>query len=393
MGIFRRSDSPYWWLWLETAPQGRQKVRTDVLVGPREQRGHSRKLAEQVYFAEMGKLASTNHHLPQAHTRRAITFAKFATWWAEHRLPLRRGADREREILPRLRAAFGPYELRDITPQRVQEWITARLHTPTVIAPQRRTAPREAWASPQTVNREIDLLKAILKAATPTYLEASPLFGMPRLPTKTPKRRVMTEDEERRLLAVMRPDDLALFLIGLDSLVRLHDILDVTWSDLEGRRLWIADPKAGGGFWVPISVRAAAALAQIARGPTAYVFSRRRAAATERDRRNGIRQMLERYCAQATPPIPFGRRQAGLTFHWATRRTGATRMLTRHVDPGTVQKIGRWKNPDVVLGIYHELLDEAAVEAVELVGRGGHSRPVPAKAHPRPKHSRNRSGR
>lgn len=366
MGVYKRDDSPYWHVWLETAPKGRQRMRTDVRIGTTPQTfKESKRLAELVYHAEMGKRALRNHDLPEAKDR--ITFARFAPWWTEHRLPHRRGADREREILPRLVAFFGPYELRAITPPVVHEYVTQRLKTPTVISKKKRTAGRTVNASPATVNREIDLLKALLQAAKPTYLDVSPLFGMPRLRTATPKRRIMTEDEERRLLAVMTAEDRALFLIGLDSLVRLSDILDIKHSDRRGNKLWIADPKANGGYWLPLSTRAAAALDAVKTGPSDYVFGRRRIARTERDRRNGIRQMLERYCAQADPPIPFGRKQDGLTFHWATRRTGATRMLTRNVDPGTVQKIGRWKTADVVLGIYHELIDSKAEEAVNSV--------------------------
>jgi hypothetical protein len=44
-------------------------------------------------------------------------------------------------------------------------------------------------------------------------------------------------------------------------------------------------------------------------------------------------------------------------------------MLVNQVDLGTVQKLGRWKTADVVLGIYHELIDAHARRAVESVGR------------------------
>ena len=42
-------------------------------------------------------------------------------------------------------------------------------------------------------------------------------------------------------------------------------------------------------------------------------------------------------------------------------------MLTRGVDIGTVPKVGAWKDPTTVLGIYHELIDDVARAAVELV--------------------------
>ena len=56
MGIFRRPDSPYWWLWLETT---RQKERTDVRIGTTTtQRKDSRKMAEDRYHQRMNELAA-----------------------------------------------------------------------------------------------------------------------------------------------------------------------------------------------------------------------------------------------------------------------------------------------------------------------------------------------
>jgi integrase len=374
MSVYTRPDSPFYWLWLEGAgPAGRgRKERTKIRVDAPtpSQRRDNRELADVAYHRRMTEVASGAIR----DEKPAITFATFAAWFIEHKLG--RGRERELEILRRLRRDFGPLQLVAIDKHRVEEWMTARLARPTIVKRKKRTAPRRILVSASTVNREVDVLKAVLQAAVPKYLARSPIYGMKRLRTVTPNRRLMTQDEERRLLQVMAADDKALWLLAEDSLVRLSDVLDVKWEDDHGDRIWIADPKAGGGFEVPISKRTRQALAALSKNGSPYIFARRRVARTERDRRNGIRQMLERYCALVDPPIPFGRRRGGLTFHWATRRTGATRMLVNHVDIGTVQKIGRWKKPDVVLGIYHELIDEHARAAVDLVGR--RSRHIPA---------------
>jgi len=74
--------------------------------------------------------------------------------------------------------------------------------------------------------------------------------------------------------------------------------------------------------------------------------------------------------------VDYGRKAGGLTFHHATRRTGATRMLQRGAELKAVQAIGHWKRPDVMLEIYAEASSHAARQAVELVS---HSRPIPAK--------------
>jgi integrase len=346
------------------------KIRKDAKTS--QQRNDNLALAKLAYHTRMtalakGETTGVRSTMP--------TFAARAAWFEKHAIPNRKGREREAPLIPKLIAALGSLPLSAVTRTAVTErWITPRLTIPTVIRQKKRTAARSIQAGPRTVNREVALIKAILQSAVPDFLEVSPLYGMPLLPTKTPKRRLMTEGEEARLLKVMTADDQALFLLGLDSLVRLMDILDATRADDHKTTLWIGDPKAGGGFEVPISTRARKALdahyktLPKKRPAPDYIFARRRTAKTERDRRSVIRKMLATYCAEASPPVPYGRTRGGITFHWATRRTGLTRMLTRKVDLGTAQKIGRWKTPDVVLGVYHELIDDVAHAAVNVVG-------------------------
>jgi integrase len=208
-----------------------------------------------------------------------------------------------------------------------------------------------------------------MRDAVPKYLAESPIAGMKRLKVVKPKRRLMTPAEERRLLPHLRPDDTAIVLIGLDALCRLGDILDLKREDDDGTHLYISDPKdpnQSEPYRVPISTRLRKALDAVPeRGP--FYFPRRRIAMTERDRRNTIRQMLESACAKAG--VPYGRAHGGITFHWATRRTGATRMIQANVDLKTVQAIGHWKTADVMLDIYAEADPKAARAAVELVGQ------------------------
>lgn len=366
MSIFTRPDSPFWYYRCEgTTIRVNTKIPVDAPT--EEQRKRNKQTAQLLYNARMGDLARDRHDLPSStQPAPAATFTELAAWYAQHELPKHRGAEREREILPRLVERFGPMAAESITPPVVDEWITHRRK-------ERRRVRGRIFQPPSTstINREIDVLKGVLQAGVPTHYETSPLFGMKRLRAATPQRRLMSAEEEARLLAVLPVEDKAFVLVGLDALVRLGDILDIRRRDDRGDAIWIADPKAGGGFPVPVSSRLRAALDAVyaATSPKAddYVFASRRVAKTDRDRRNGIRQMLEYACARAG--LDYGRSRGGLTFHWATRRTGATRMLTSGVDPGTVQKVGRWKTASMVLDVYHELIDEKARAAVESVGR------------------------
>lgn len=322
MGVYARADSKFWWMLLETSGQ---KCSTKI---PRHapdafSRKHQREQAEAVYRSRMTDLARMANGLPALDPER-ITFSAFADWYDMHVIAKHRGKDRERQILVHLRAAFGPKPLHAITPTAVTEYETARL----------------ARVKPRTVNREVALLKAILAAAVPRYLPASPLAGRKMLRVVKPRKRVLTAEEEARLLAQLPPADRALFVLAVDTLIRLSNAVNLSRAEDKGTHLELVDSKTG-PYEVPLSTRARAALDALPKqGP--YFFPHRRTAKLARDTRGAIRRLLERACKRCDPPIPYGRAVAGITWHTATRASGATRMLRAGVDPKTVQEIGNW---------------------------------------------------
>jgi integrase len=336
---------------------GRRPIQKSTKVpvrGPTvEQTQANRKLAMQIYQTQLGDLARDLWKLPiQKPTSR---FATFLQWYREHVSTKKRGHERELEIFPTLAAAFGALELQAIDRTVVQEWMTERLKT----------------VSANTVNREVDLLKSILQAAVPKYFQVSPIYGMKRLRVIKPKRRLLTEAEEKRLLPALALDDRVLFMMGLDSLPRQGDLLDLRWSDIDLKRCtaYISDPKdpnQGEPLDVPLSTRVIKDLRRM-KPMGKYVFQRRRRAKTARDRRRTIQQLLQRACKKAK--IPYGRTNGGITFHWATRRTGATRMLRGGTPLGAVQKVGNWKHANVVLEIYNEAMPQDVKRAVEVPGK------------------------
>ena len=67
-----------------------------------------------------------------------------------------------------------------------------------------------------------------------------------------------------------------------------------------------------------------------------------------------MRQRLEYLCKKAG--LPYGRTAHGVTFHWGTRRSGATDLLMKRGKKlPAVQRLGNWKKPDVLLEIYTEV--------------------------------------
>lgn len=333
MGAYWRADSKWWWLYLETI---KRKERTKILVGvTTAQRHDSKKLAEAVYHQRMTELAGRLYHLPTAQP--SIRFDKYAATYATDTIAHRRGAERELNALIPLRSFLGSDLIAAIDKDRVKQYRTWRLAT----------------VSAATVNREVGVLKTMLRDAAPKFLTASPLVRMPQLKEIPPKRRLLARDEERRLLSVATdPQDYGLIVLGMDTLIRQGDLLDVTRADVVGKWLYVANPKSGEPYEVALTKRAASALKAI-RHDKPHYFEKFRRAANPRDWRGAVRQRLEVLCKAAD--VPFGKAAKGITFHWATRRTGASRLLMKkHVPLPVVQRMGNWKKPAVLLEIYSE---------------------------------------
>lgn len=356
MGVYTRAGSPWYWLYLERAGTRGLKERTRIRhdAPTAAERKRARELAEDAYRVRMSELARGTYELPGA--RPSITFAAFADWYAAHVSAHQAGAHREAEILKQLRAAFAGEALTDLTRDRVREWMTARV----------------AVVSASTVNRELDLLKSMLREAVPTYLAASPLVGLRRLTAKRATGtdagddalRILTCDEEWRLYkALPDPRDVVLVMAALDTLARLSSLLALTWTDDRRSHLRFRRPKNGRTYTVPVSRRLRAALDALPHaGP--FIFGHRRTATTPALWRSIVKNLLARACQRAG--VAYGRTAGGITFH-SLRHTGASRMIARGVDLRTVQDLGGWSDVRLLMRYVHPTT-AAKQRAVEAVG-------------------------
>jgi len=333
MGIFRRSDSQYWWIFLETT---KQKERTPILLGETiTQRADAKRLAKDAYQRRMLEVAEqTVKRLPNGPAM--IRFAAYAETYARDVIALRRGARRELEMLVPLRSFFGHDLLSNLDADRVRTYIATR------------------QVQPRTVNREVDLLKGMLRDAVPKYLTVSPIVGLKRLKAPPIKRRLLQPVEEQQLLDACEDDqDRAIIILGIDTMIRLGDLLDLERSEHDGQWLYVKHAKSGDAYETALSARALAVLQAIERTDERYYFAKFRRAQNPRDWVGSVRQRFEYLCTKAG--LRYGRTHGGLTFHWATRRTGATRYLLEKGSPiSAVQKQGNWKHPEMLLRIYAE---------------------------------------
>lgn len=360
MGVYVRPNSPFYWLLLERP--GKPALRESSKIPKDHPDAAGRKLqrqqAEEAYIARMRQLAAARYDLDPDTEPDVPTFQAFSEWYESQHTAHKRGAVCERYILKRLRDSLGPLRVNAITAGVVQEYITARL---------------AQKVTPGTVNREVDLLKAMLKAAvTKGYIAASPIAGMKRQRVVKRRKKVLTQAEEDRVLAELSPVDRAFYLVAVDTLIRLSNVIDLKWAEVTPTHIVLHDSKTG-PYQVPLSTRAKAALGTLKQNGV-FVFPHRRVAKNERDRRGAIRLMLKRACARAG--VPYGR-GVGVTFHTATRASGATRMLRAGVDPRTVQAVGNWRDFRSMQD-YLQTDDRLMRQAVNTIGAGS-SLKVPRK--------------
>lgn len=434
MGVYRRKDSPWWHLWIENAPPGRRREKTSIRIGKTSAaRIDSKRKAEELYATRLLEHGSRVHRLSvERPVIRFAEFAAWYDTHvvARHKGKEREREilghlvkvfgdrllhtiDKERVIEWRTKrvqssttiAAFGsrrtvpkwlqihrflrdrgPTPLRDL---RAAFGLTARAAVRSFLTPKTEQyfarTERGVWTAvaepqvadrvlpppaPVTVNREVAVLKQVLAAAVPKYLERSPLAGFADLEVTKPLRRTMSPAEETAVLEQLGPVDRAIVLVGLDALVRLTDILDLRRADDHGAYLEVRDPKNLVPNRVPISTRLRLALDAVPVDPRQadWYFPTRRRPVTDANRRRGVARALQQACDRAD--VPYGRAAQGLTFHWSTRRTGATRMIRALGDGGVAitQKVGGWKTAAVLQEIYQEVTVEEMRTAVEAVG-------------------------
>jgi hypothetical protein len=368
MALFKRKDSPYWWMTLDGQGQtinGRHRplkestgIRHDGASAEIRKRLEAQ--AQEVYHARMVQFARQRVGLP---LDTGVTFAEWSRWYEDHHTNTHGGAERERVILRHLRDYFGGMPLKAIRPARWTEYKTHR---------------ERVGAAINTIGRELAVMKAILVTAVGEHIEVSPLAHVKRKTQRLPPKRTITAKEEQHLIFELsdagalarnggQPDRTApaaereararqemrdMYLVGVGTLLRQMNLVQLRRSDHHHDRLAIDTktephqvPLTGP---TPLQVRAGEVLAaRMPKSRDGYFFPEWQARfARDRNGANAkFLQAFRRACVRAG--IPWGLKESGVVWHTATRASGATRMIAEHrIDLRTVQIIGNWRSLD-----------------------------------------------
>jgi integrase len=139
---------------------------------------------------------------------------------------------------------FGSVILHEITSHRIEQFKRDRLNGTWRAFKQRAARP----VKPGTVNRELDTLKSILsKAIEWKYLVDSPARGVKRFRLENRRTRILSADEQRRLLDACErtPKLQALLKLALMTGARIGELLTLRWEDCEDGYLTFWETKNG----------------------------------------------------------------------------------------------------------------------------------------------------
>jgi integrase len=208
LSVFKRPDSPFIWMLLERPGQNgiRESTKIPKEGGSPRQNIELMRQAKEIYAARMAELARRRFKLPTAVQDRS--FRVHREWYAANVSVHKASVASELSILRHLGVFFDRFDLVQIDTALVLEWRVWRR--------QKLTAA--------SVNRESHVLRHMLNHAIPKYLEVNPLIGMRGLRQEDTQTRILTIDEEYRLLKMADPIERAAVLCGLDALMRLSSV-------------------------------------------------------------------------------------------------------------------------------------------------------------------------
>jgi len=315
---------------------------------------HDKHQAQDIEARERARILDGRHGIRR---QPDITFKQFAEIYLRDHADLhKRSAKRDREILKTLNRFFGTTILHEITSHRIEQFKRDRLNGTWRAFKQKRSAKP---VKPGTVNRELDTLKSIFsKAVEWKYLVDSPARGVKRFRVQNRRTRILSVDEQRRLLEACekQPKLQALLKLALISGARIGELLTLAWEDCQDGYLTFWTTKNGKVRRIPVTDAIAALLASRPRIHP-WIFTNTRTGKPY----TTIRKVFERALERAK--ITSG----DVTVH-TLRHTALSRMIEHGLDDYTVMSISGHSSTRMLERYTHPTLERriAALDTFNL---------------------------
>ena len=213
----------------------------------RETVGPNKRIAERVLSLRMTQVLENRYFPPNRQLGR-MPFKDFAQTYLEREGPLLKSIRTERNRVLAWAREFGNRPLEQITRTEIEAWRRERM----------------SKCRPATINRDLSRLRHMLNIAVEwELLEESPMKGMKFLRENNARARYLSLEECQRLIAsCFAPHIRALVSVALHSGMRLGEILNLHWRDLDFASgfILVRDSKNGESRHVPMDATLSALL-------------------------------------------------------------------------------------------------------------------------------------
>jgi integrase len=244
MSLYRRKDSPSWWIEL-TAPDGRRvQQSTKTADKLKAQELHDRLKAEMWDQKRLG--IKPRRPWQQAVLRYLSEKSQKST------------LDADKSHLRWLDPYMRGKHLDEINRDLIAE-ITAARQEPYEI-PRKKGPPRRVNPKPTTVNRTLEIIRAILRKARDDWEWIDNCPNIPMLKEPAKRVRWINRDQAERLLGLLPDHQRPMMRFALETGLRRRNVTHLEWSqvDLERCVAWIHpdQAKAEKAIGVPLSTEA-----------------------------------------------------------------------------------------------------------------------------------------
>ena len=328
MSLFKRKDSPSWWIEL-TAPDGRriqQSTRTADKLKAQELHD---KLKAQIWDQKrLGVKPRKSwqeavlRYLSEKAQKSTLEADKAHLKWLDPFLRGKHLDEISRDLIADISyARQKPYEI-----------------------PRKKGPPRKIAPQPTTVNRTLEIIRAILRKARDDWEWIDNCPNIPMLKEPVKRIRWLTREQAILLLSEIPDHQRPMMLFALETGLRRSNVTHLEWSqlDLERRMAWIHpdQAKAKKAIGVPLSDEAIVILkGQIGKHPC-WVFPYLSKPVIQTSTK-GWREAVKR------AGIPAGFRWHDLRHTWASW----------HAQDGTplnvLQELGGWSSAEMVQRYAH----------------------------------------
>jgi len=200
--------------------EGNERIRDIKEKVGRKSRGFTRELAKQALKARLGEIAQARFNLEQV--KKPHLVAELVDRYHKHSASYKLSYHRERYAIDAIKDYFKGRYLSDITTWAIERW--------------KRGRAREV--APATVNRELTILKHMLKMAVKWELSSTnPAASVAPFPVQEGRLRYLAEDEIPACKdQITSPWLYPLVVLALNTGARQGELLDLCYEDIDSER-------------------------------------------------------------------------------------------------------------------------------------------------------------